>query len=311
VTEPERIPWGTSKIARRGFRDPCFDDTCSPAQPHFCVAVKNLIRGGWLALSAVVVMGSAGSAEAIEISQIAIDRGLGQSSGVGSWFVEISVGGVDLESGILSSPTGASITLGPTSQPGEISGGTRYADLLALDSAFPLGTWSLSLNGGAVAGSLPYDPLLTPNGSAPISSPTFGESGLSLTPTMLVDNQCTNCELYSGSTAFGATALVGRVAMLGIGAPLETIPVAPTTTQIDFSSPLRPATRYRFETSVATNNYLPFQFGSDAFAYYQLATQTQSTDFATMVPEPGTGLLLAGGLLLLSARRRSAARTGR
>ena len=261
----------------------------------------------WTALALALL---AGPAAAIDIDQLAIQRGVGQPSGVGSWFVEISISGSDLSSAILSSAAGGSIVLTPSAMSGQLSGGALYSDLQALDAAFPLGSWLLDINDGELLENIPFDPRIDPNGSALIGSPRFGESEVSLTPTMFVDDQCTNCELYSGSTGFGDTVLVGRLALAGDPLnPIETIPVPNTTTQIDFSSPLLPGRSYRFETAVATNNYMPFSFGSDSFDYYQLSTQTQSTEFTTVVPEPGTAALVAIGLAGLSAaRRRSRAR---
>jgi len=274
------------------------------------VEIRTFVRAcRILAALAAVWLGSASPASAIDIDQIAIDRGVGQASGVGSWFVEISVTGIDLRSAVLSSGACGSITLSPVGTSGELRGGMQFADLAALDAAFPIGSWTLDVNAGELVGGLAYDPLILPNGSAPIASPAFADGDVSLTPLMLVDNHCSNCQLYSGSTAFGPTALVGRIASLGNPTPLETIIVSPDTTQIGFGNALQPGGQYRFETSVATNNYLPLAFGVDAFHYYQLWTETESTEFSTaFVPEPGTALLLSVGLVALSARRRSRTR---
>jgi len=262
-----------------------------------------------LAALAAVWAGSAAPASAIDIAQIAIDRGVGQAPGVGSWFVEISVTGSDLRSAVLSSGAGGNITLSPVGTTGELRGGMQFADLAALNAAFPIGSWSLDLNAGELVAGLAYTPLVLPNGSAPITTAFSEEGDVSLTPLMEIANGCSNCQLYSGSTAFGPTALVGRIALLGNPTPLETIVVSPNTTQIGFGNPLQPGGQYRFETSVATNNYLPLAFGADSFDYYQLWTETESIDFYTaFVPEPGTAVLLSIGLLAMSARRRTRVR---
>ena len=273
--------------------------------------IKTLVRG-WMVLAALAAVwaGSAAPASAIDIAQIAIDRGVGQAPGVGSWFVEISVTGSDLRSAVLSSGAGGNITLSPVGTTGELRGGMQFADLAALNAAFPVGSWTLDLNAGEVVAGLSYTPLVLPNGSAAITTAFDDEGDVSLTPLMQISNACSNCQLYSGSTAFGPTALVGRIALLGNPTPLETIIVPPNTTQIGFGNPLQPGGQYRFETSVATNNYLPLAFGADSFDYYQLWTETESIDFYTaFVPEPGTAVLLSAGLLVMSARRRT--RVGR
>ena len=94
-----------------------------------------------------------------------------------------------------------------------------FASLAALLAAYPAGSWSLSLNGGARTATVPFDPE-QPSGVVAVTSPADGATNVSSMPSVAYQNGCTNCGFLLFLIEDAATAgLVTEIEALRTGPP--------------------------------------------------------------------------------------------
>ena len=209
------------------------------------------------------------------------------------YFLEIEVGDNDLQlsSGTVTAPiTGEMIVLDPDPArgPGRLEAVVGpFASLATLRALYPLGTYSFSLQEGAVTGNLSYN-LADPNGFVSIFFPLHLSTGVSSQPTFQFSNSCTNCQFLFFNVQTPSTSF-------------ESDDVAPTATMFTFPDP--------FENGVHTVDAVTDlgiettpSFGGDVFQYDAISSAQNQITFT--VPEPGWALqrLAALGVLVVSAR---------
>jgi hypothetical protein len=233
------------------------------------------------------------------------------------WRIDVEVEGLGLTSVAFTPPgqpaldvpceSGSGVILCERVEPPPPSAGA--ATLAALLVQFPAGSWSLSVNGGALTAALPFDPQ-EPDGVVTVTDPANGATQVSSTPTVSYQNGCALCTFLEFQIEDLAT--LGEVFEIGAlvfgAAPLPSgqLDFADFTTE-NTPGPL-PVGDYRMMAAAgigaletrAFDQGPEFQFGSGA--------SLQSHTLFSVPEADGAAIAAAAALLVLTGCRRGARR---
>jgi len=237
------------------------------------------------------------------------------------WRIDGEVEGSGVTSAVLTPPGRAGFALPCESDPGVVlcervepaPPAAGFASLAALLADYPAGSWSLSVNGGVLTATLPFDPQ-EPDNVVTVTDPANGAMNVTSTPGLAYENACTDCGFLLFMIEDAATlGLVTEIDAMVIG-----LPPLPSR-QLDFAeffdaapTPLADGT-YRLTAGAAVGGLgvRNFDQGSDPafqFQYGSGANLETATFFS--VPEPAGGAFAAAVALLGLARRRRRAGAG-
>jgi hypothetical protein len=237
------------------------------------------------------------------------------------WRIDGEVEGIGVSSAVLTPPGRAGFALPCESGPGVVlcervepaPPAAGFASLAALLADYPAGSWSLSVNGGALTATLSFDPQ-QPNGVVTVTNPANGAMNVTSTPNLTYENACTDC----GFLLF----MIEDAATLGLVTEIDAMVIGPPplpSGQLDFAdffdtapTPLADG-NYRLVAGAAVGvlEVRHFDQGIGAafeFEYGSGANLETATSFS--VPEPSGGAFAAAVALLGLARRRRGAAMG-
>jgi hypothetical protein len=235
------------------------------------------------------------------------------------WRIDGEVEGIGVSSAVLTPPGRAGFALPCESGPGVVlcervepaPPAAGFASLAALLADYPAGSWSLSVNGGALTATLPFDPQ-QPNGVVTVTNPANGAMNVTSTPNLTYENACTDC----GFLLF----MIEDAATLGLVTEIDAVVIGPLPSgQLDFADFFDAAPTaladggYRLIAGAAVGvlEVRHFDQGIGAafeFEYGSGANLETATSFS--VPEPAGGAFAAAVALLGLARRRRGAALG-
>jgi hypothetical protein len=236
------------------------------------------------------------------------------------WFFETDVDGPPgtIPDATLTPPVGSPLALICESSIGEDQcyrtdppeDGAGFGSLAALLATYPVGSYLLSLDGGALTAQLTFEPV-EPDGNISVTSPANGAVGVSATPTVAFTHDCDTCSfLFFEIDGFGATEGIS-LETTRIGPP----PFPPTGTvdyvELESLEGPKPAAlpdgNYRLATGAGRGALTDETFQQGGGFQYGTGAERRSTTGFT-VPEPTGSLASAAILVALGAcaRRRRA-----
>lgn len=179
-----------------------------------------------------------------------------------------------------------------------------YASLAALLADWNAGDWAVTLNGGQYATEpLSFAPV-APDGTATVTAPAPGSTGVSSTPTVTYTHDCTNCNVILVEVSDVPNLAVDLEQFL-MGAPLAS-PNSVTYDQLDSTSGPKPAALPNglYEVFVTTGKgsieTRQLDQGGSPVDSFELATAAlRETRETFTVPEPTTGAAAALAALWL------------
>jgi len=237
------------------------------------------------------------------------------------WRIDGEVEGSGVTSAVLTPPGRAGFALPCESGPGVVlcervepaPPAPGFASLAALLADYPAGSWSLSVNGGVLTATLPFDPQ-EPDNVVTVTDPANGAMNVTSTPGLAYQNDCTNCAFL--------LFMIEDAATLGLVTEIEAMVSGPPplpSGQLDFAdffdgapTPLADGS-YRLIAGAGAGSLevRNFDQGTGAafeFQYGRGANLETATSFS--VPEPAGGAFAAAIALLGLARRRRGAAMG-
>lgn len=243
----------------------------------------------WLAgLLALGLLGGAGAAQA-NIHEVVFDRITDRFDGVATLYVfEAGVFTTGVSDGVVTSPSGTEMVLFDAGGGVLVGESDLYDSEVDLLADWPNGTYSVSLDSGAITGTLDYAPGM-PNGHIDILHPDDFGTNVEREPVFQLSSLCSNCD----STYVIALAHVsGDYEFFDDAVPEN-------TTSYDFGVTLDPDTIHIFNALAILSSSAAANFSSDFFTYQQLGTEANEIEFTT-VPEPGVFSGLCVGMLALA-----------
>jgi len=228
----------------------------------------------------------------------------------GGWRIDVEVEGAGITSAAFTPPGGPALDVPCENDPNVVlcervepaPPAAGAASLAALLTQFPAGNWIVSVNGGALTATLPFDPQ-EPDGVVTVTDPADGATNVSATPDVTYQNACASCGFLEFRIEDAAT--------LGETFETSTILFGPAplpSGQLYFAdfgdgppTPL-PIGEYQLVAAAGVGALETSGFDQgDEFEYGAGASLQTHTRFS--VPEPDAGALVASAALLGLATR--------